>query len=131
MLAMSRADPQTHSANPDASWLDVEVHEIVYDPTLQVVLQSIDDDLASNVDNFAVRQIMLVFIKCLVDSFVHSYPLSKVLGCLLRVLPSIVRARRLDFLDVTHDQIFVITFALNEKSLNVFGITSFLDPAPP
>lgn len=106
----------------------MEVHEIVHDSTLKVVLQSVDDDLAANVDDLAVCQIRFVLVERLIHPLIHSYPLSKVSRCLFWILTNIVWTRRLDFLDIAHNEIFILALALDKECLYTLGITSVLDP---
>lgn len=89
----------------------------------------VDDDLASNVDDFAVCHVGLVLVQCLVDPLVHCNSLSEVERRLLWVLPFVVGTGRLYFTDVGHDHILVLALALNEQGLDSLGIADVFDPA--
>jgi hypothetical protein len=119
----------TYSAYPNAPGLDVQVHEVVHHSRLQIVVYSVDDDLASNIDDLAICHVGLVLVQSFVHTLVHRYPLSEVDRRLFWVLAFIVGAGGLHFADVGHDHILVVALALNEKRLYSFGVANILDPA--
>lgn len=82
-----------------------------------------------HIDDFAIRQVRLVFIQRLIHTFVHPYPLPEVLGCLFWILSLVVRRGGLHLQDIAHDQVLFITLALNEQCCDVFRVAAFLDPA--
>ena len=114
---------------PDGSRLDVEVHEVVNHPTLQVVLDAIDNDLLADVHDLQIGQMALVLINGLVHLLVIPDALYEVRRSTFRVLALVVGGRGLDLEDVAHDQGLVVTFRLDEERLHPLGITPLLDPA--
>lgn len=107
----------------------MEVHCEVDDSRLQVIGHLVDHDLRADVDKFDVGQIR--FRKCLVHLLVVPNPVSKVPRRLFRILADVIRRSGLHFQDITHDQIFVITLALNKEHVVPLRITTLLDPLPP
>lgn len=107
----------------------MEIHEIVDDPALQVVMDLIDDDLTPDVDQLDVRQVLLVLIDGLIDLFVHANAVPKVVGRNLRVLAHVIRTCGLDLTDIGHDERLIIALGLDEDGLDPVGRTAFSDPA--
>jgi len=93
-------------------------------------LDAIDDDLAPHIDDLAVRHVRLVLIQRLIHPIIHADPLSKILRRILGIQPRIIGARELDLLDVRHDQLLVVAFALDEQRLDAFGVAAVFDPPP-
>jgi hypothetical protein len=92
----------------------VEVHQVVYHTTLQVVLNLIDDDLLPHVDQLDVGEVPLILVDCLIDLFVVADTVAEIGSRLLWVLAHVVRRSRLHFQNVGHDQVFVVAFRLHE-----------------
>lgn len=86
----------------------MKVHQIVHNSGLQVVLDSIDDNLFANVHDLEIREMALFIIDCLIDLLVVLYAVSEVLGSLLGILANIIRTCGFDLKDVAHDYILVI-----------------------
>lgn len=107
----------------------MQVHEVVDHPRLQVVLQSVDDDLAAHIDDLAICHVLLVLIERLIHPLIHLYPLPEVLCRLFGILTSVVRTSELHLLDVAHDQVFIVALALHEERLYALGVAAVLDPA--
>ena len=120
----------TYPTNPDAARLDVQVHEVVDHAALQVILYPVDDDLAADVDDLAVRHVALILVQRLVHPFIHPYPLPEILGRLFRILTLVVGTRGLDFEDIAHDDVLFIALALHKDRLDVLRITALFDPPP-
>jgi len=106
----------------------MQVHEIVNNPTLQVVLNRIDDNLLAHIHNFQVCKIALILIDCLVDLLVVANTLTEILCSRLGILAFVVGGGGLDFEDIAHDQLFVVAFALNEQCLDSVFVAALLDP---
>lgn len=120
----------TYTRQPDRTGADVEVHEIVNDSTLKVVLNAIDNDLFPNIHNFEVR--VLVFVAVLVNGFVYlfiiAYAIEEILSRSFRILAAIIRARSLDIADVCHDDVLVVALALDKEDLDAMLSTNIVDP---
>jgi hypothetical protein len=107
----------------------MKIHQVIHHSRLQIILYPIDNDLAPHVNNLAISHIALVLVQRLIDSLVHLNPLSEILGGLFWVLALVVWRSSLDFEDVTHNEILVVTFTLHEECFNFFGVAAFFDPA--
>lgn len=122
---------KTHPADPYTPRLDVQIHQVVHHPTLQVVLYPVDDHLLPDVDNLAVSHVRLILIQRLIHPLVHPDPLPEVLRSLFRILTLVVGRRSLDLLDICHDQLLVVALALDEQCLDALRVTPVFDPTPP
>jgi len=71
---------------PDGSRFDVEICEEVDEAGLEIVLDSVDDDLMAYVCDFDVGELLFGFVDCLVYLFVHFNAVTEVFGCFFRVL---------------------------------------------
>jgi hypothetical protein len=69
----------------------VQVHEVVYNPALQIVLYLIDDDLLPHINQLDIGQIALILVNGLVHFLVVAYPVPEVCRSLLWILSNIVR----------------------------------------
>ena len=119
----------TYSAYPNASRLNVQVHQVINHSTLEIVLYPVDNDLTSNVDDLAVCHVRLVLIHRLVYLLIHRDTLSEILCRLLRVLPLIIRRRKLHVFDIGHNQLFVVALGLHKQRLDALSIAAVLDPS--
>jgi len=119
---------ETYTREPDRPLLDMQIHQIVHNPTLQVILNRIDDNLLAHIHNLQIRKIILVLINRLVHLFVVANTVSEILCSLLRILANIVGRRGLDFENIAHDQLFIVAFALNEQCLDSVFVAALLDP---
>lgn len=106
----------------------MEVHCEVDDPRLQIIRHLVDHDLRADVDKFDIGQIRLR--KGLIHLLVVPNPVPKVSRRLLRVLPDVIWRSGLYFQDITHDQILVITLALDKEDVVALRVTTLLDPLP-
>lgn len=107
----------------------MQVHQVVNNPTLQVILDSIDDALFAHVHNLEVCEIVLGVINCLIDLLIIANAVSEILGSLLGVLANVVWRSGLDLKNVAHNEIFIVALALNEQCLNTLLVASLLDPS--
>lgn len=98
----------------------MQVHEVIDNATLQVVLDPVDDDLLANVEDFQIRQVVLVpvFVDRLVDLFVISNAAPEVDGSLLWILAFVVGAGCLDVSYICHDQFLVVALGLDVDDLD-------------
>jgi len=71
---------------PDGAGFDVEVCEEVDEAGLEIVLNSVYDDLVAYVCDFDVGKLLFGFVDCLVHFFVHLDAVAEVLGCLFGIL---------------------------------------------
>jgi hypothetical protein len=108
----------------------VQVHQVVDNSALKVVLNSVDDDLLPHVHDLEVSIVVLILVP--VDSLVHlliiSNAIAEILSGLFRILALIVRARCLNVADVGHDEILIVALTLDEQDLNAVARTSVHDP---
>jgi hypothetical protein len=128
-IGVWRSMGSAYTRQPDRSLLDVQIHEVVDDTTLQVILDQVDDALFANIQDLQIRQVTLVLANCLVDLLVVANTVAEVLGCLLGVLALIVGGCGLDLEDIAHNQVLIIALAFDKKGLNAFGVATILDPS--
>ena len=107
----------------------MQVHEVVHDTALQVALNAVDHNLAADVYELDVRQMLLVLVDGLVDLLVVPNAVAEVLGRHLGIEALVVRARGLDLKDVRHDHVFVVALGLDEDGLDVLGRAAVAYPA--
>lgn len=98
----------------------MQVHEVVHDSTLKIVLDAVDNHLLADVHDLEKGQMVLVpvFIHGLVYFLVVSDAVAKVQSCLLRVLSFVVGTSCLNVSYVRHDQFLVVAFRLNVQHLD-------------
>lgn len=106
----------------------MQVHKVIDYATLEVVLDLVDDDLLTNVDQFHVCKIALVLVDGLIDLLVVSNAVSEIRCGGFWVLSYVVRRRSLDLEDVAHDQVLIVAFRLDEQGLNVLSLAALLYP---
>lgn len=108
----------------------MQVHEVVDNATLKIVLDTVDDDLLANIHQFqvCVAVLILVAINSLVDLFIVLDPSAKVLSRLFWILTLVVGACQLDVADVGHDGLFIITFAFDKQNLDAMSSARIIDP---
>lgn len=120
----------TYPGEPDRSRSDVKVHQVVDDTALQIILDTVDDDLLAHVHELEVGVLALVavVVQRLVDLLVIADAVPEVLGGLFRVLATVVRAGELDVADVGHDEVLVVAFALDKDDLDPFLCAGIENP---
>lgn len=108
----------------------MQVHEVVDNATLKIVLNAVDDDLLANVHQLQVGVAILVMVgvNSLVDLFIVLDSIAKVLGRIFWILAAVVRACQLDVTNVCHDDLFIIAFAFDKQNLNAMGGARVPDP---
>ena len=106
----------------------MEIHEVVDNSTLKVVLDLVDDDLLAHIDQLHVRQVLLVLIDRLVNLLVIAYSVPKIQRSRLRILALIVWRGSFDLDDVCHDGLFRITLGLHIERLDVVGVATLTHP---
>jgi hypothetical protein len=106
----------------------MQIHQVVHDSALEVVLNLVDNDLFANVDQLDICEVTLILVYCLINLFVVSNAIAEIGRGNLRVLADVVWGRRLDFQYVAHDEVFVVAFGLDEESLDIVRSASFLYP---
>lgn len=104
----------------------MKIHKIIDHATLEIVLDTIDDDLLSNIHHLEISILILiaVIIDCRVNIFVHLDAATEVDGCGLGILPTIIGASELDVTNIGHDEFFVVAFAFDEHCLDTMFGTS-------
>lgn len=118
----------TYSGEPDGTRLDVNILDVVDQTAGQVIFDLVDDDGRSHVDELDVGVLLLIFVDGFVHLLVVANAVAEIKGSDLRILTLVVRGGRLDFLDVSHDEIFVITDGLHKESLNASFSALLIDP---
>jgi hypothetical protein len=108
----------------------VEVHEVVDDAALEVVLDAVDDDLLADVHDLeeGVLALVAVLIEALVDLLIVADAVAEVEGGGVRVLAGVVGAGSLHVADVGHDETLVVTTALDEDDLDALAGASVKNP---
>jgi len=111
---------EPYARQPNRARADVQVHEEVNNAALQVVLDTVDENLSTNVHDLEVGKIVLItiLIDGLVDLFVMTNPLSEILRGFLRILANIIGAAGLNVADVGHDQFFVVALGFHKQDFN-------------
>ena len=127
-VSMKGVQRSTHAGQPDGSRLDVKVHQIIDHAALQVILNPVDDDLAADVDELDVRQVLLILVDGLIDLLVVADAIAEVLRGHLGVLADVVRACGLDLEDVRHNEGFIVAFGFDKEGLDAFGDATALNP---
>ena len=107
----------------------MEVHKIVDDSTLKVVLDLIDNNLTPYVNQLDVCKVLLIVIDGLVNLLICLDPTKKIFACNLGILSRVVWRCSLDFHDIRPDNVLIVTFRLHIKRLDILGFTLFSDPA--
>ena len=107
----------------------MEIHKVVYNSTLQVILYLIDNDLLAHIDQLDVSQVLFFLIDCLIDLFVVSYPVSKVQCRRFWVLAFVIGRCGLDLHNVRHNGLFRVTLGLHIERLDVVGFAALSDPS--
>lgn len=120
----------SYPRQPDRSRPNVQIHEIVDDATLKVILDAVDDDLLAHVHELEVGVFVLITIAVngLVNLLVHLDAIAEVLRRILGILTAVVRASRLDITNVGHDEILVIALALDKDDLDAMTGASLQHP---
>lgn len=107
----------------------MKVHREIDDPRLEVIGNLIDDHLGANIDKLDISQIRL--FNGLIHFLIVPNSLPEIPRRFFRVLTNIVRRGSLNLQDITHDKVFVIALALNEKNIIALSVTTFFNPLPP
>ena len=108
LVKMAKVRGVAYARQPNRSRLDMQVHQIVDNPTLQVVLNAIDDDLLADIHELQIRKITLGLINCLVNLLVIFDAITEVLSSYLGVQPYVVWRCSLDLQNIAHDQVFIV-----------------------
>jgi hypothetical protein len=97
----------------------MQIHEVVDDATLQVVLDAVDNDLLAGIHDLEIGVFILVSITVnrLVDPLVMTYAVTKILSGGFRVLTAVVGACGLDITDIGHYGVLIVAFALDKEDL--------------
>jgi len=108
----------------------MQVHQVVHYPTLQVILDPIDNDLAADVEDLEIGQVFLVivFVHGLVNLLIISDAIAEVLCRLLGILALVVGACGLHVADVGHDEILIVALALHKDDLDALPHARLLHP---
>lgn len=108
----------------------MQIHQVIDNSTLQVILNPVDDDLLANVHDFEIRVVALISVSIdgLVHFFVVSDAVSEVLRSFFRVLTLVIGTGRLHIPNVGHDYILVVAFALHKQYFDAMLFTCFNNP---
>ena len=119
------------AGEPDRTRANVEIHEVVDDTRLEIVLNLVDNDLFADVDEFDVGEVLFVFVDGLIDFFVVADAVAEILSGNFRILAFVVGGGGLDFKDVAHDDFFVVALRLHVEGVYGVGVTPLSYPSPP
>ena len=107
----------------------MKVHQVVDNSALQVILNLVDDDLLSNIDQLHVCQVLFILIDRLVNLLIIPYPVPKVQCSRFWILACIVGRCGLDLHDICHDGLFRITLRLHIECLDAVGVAALTHPS--
>jgi hypothetical protein len=110
----------------------VQVHEIIHNAALKVVLDTVDDDLFADVHKLQVCILVFatILVNGLVDLLVVFDAVPEVLSGLFGILATIVGASQLNITNVGHDELFIVAFALNKEDFNTVTGACVDNPFP-
>lgn len=97
---------------------------------MQIVLNTIDDNLFANVHNLEICIVALVAVTInrLVDFFILADALAEISGGVLWVLALVVWAGCLDIENVGHDDLLLVAFALDKEDFYTVGLADLVNP---
>lgn len=121
----------TYTRDPDGTRLNVQVHKVVHHTTLEVVCNTIDDNLAPHVDELDKGEIFLILVNSLVHLFIVLNTFTEVTGGFFGILAGVVGACGLHIKNIAHNEVLIIALGFDEESLDVGGGATLLDPATP
>ena len=104
----------------------MEIGEVVDETRLEIVLGHVDDNSSADVDDFDIGKMSLGLVNGLIDFLVISNTISEVFGRLFWILSDVVWRCGLDFEDVGHDQVFIVTLAFDEE-VEEFGFGDLVE----
>ena len=107
----------------------MQIHQIVHNPTLQIILNSIDDHALAHIHDLQVCHIILLRINGLINLLVIANAVPEILRSFLGVLPNVVGGCSLDLEDIGHDELLVVAFALHKQGFDSFFVAAFFDPS--
>ena len=107
----------------------MQVHEVVHHAALEIVLDTVDDNMLAHVHDLQVRQMALVLVDSLIHLLIVADALPEVLRRRVGVQAAVVRGGGLDLEDVAHDESLVVALGLHKQRLNALIIAALLDPA--
>jgi len=110
---------ETYSTEKNAPGGNVQVHQVVYDPGLQVSLDMVDDNLTSNVNQLDIRQVFLG--NRLVSLSVMDNASLKVLHGLLWIHVFVIGRRQLDRHDVVKNQGLILAHRLGGENVGLYA----------
>ena len=56
----------------------MKIHEVVNNSALQVILNTVDDDLLAHINQFHICQVLFILVDCLINLLIVSYAVPKV-----------------------------------------------------
>lgn len=109
----------------------MQVHEVIYNAGLEVVVDLVDDDLGANIHNLDIRQVLLVAIRIdgLIDLLVVADAIPKVERRSLGIGALVVGRGGLDLEDIGHDERLVVAAGLDKQRVDSFPGALVIDPA--
>jgi hypothetical protein len=106
----------------------MQVHQVIHHPTLQIILNAIDDNLFANVHDLQIRNITLVCIDGLINLLIVPDSVSEISSRRLGIQTLIIRGCGLHLENVAHDEILVVAFRLYKQCFDSLSITTLLNP---
>lgn len=104
----------------------MQVLNIVDQTTRQIILDLIDYDRRSNIDQLDISVLLFIIIDRFIGLLIIANAFAEVQRRQLRVLPLIIRRISLDFKDIGHDEIFIVTNRFDKERFDI-GITALLE----
>jgi hypothetical protein len=109
----------------------VQVHQVIYNAGLEVVVDLVDDDLSTNIHNLDICEVLLVALRIygLIDLLVVADAIPKVEGRSLGIGALVVGRGGLDLEDVGHDERLVVAAGLDIQRVDALLGALVVDPA--
>lgn len=109
----------------------MQVHQVIYNAGLEVVVDLVDDDLSANIHNLDICEVLLVAIRIdgLIDLLVVADAIPKVERRSLGIGALVVGRGGLDLEDVGHDQRLVVAAGLDKQRIDALLGALVVDPA--
>lgn len=87
----------------------MKVHQVIDHSALEVILNAVNDNLFADIHDLEISEIIFLFVNSLVDFFIVLNTVTEILCGSFWIKTNIVGGRGLDFQDIAHDQVLIIT----------------------
>ena len=119
----------TYAREPNRTGLDMEILDVIDQTARQVVLDLVNDHRGADIDQLDVGVMLLILINGFVNLLVVPDASAEIQRSHLGILTLVIRGRGLNFEDVVHDDLFIITCRFNEQCLDACLFAGLIDPA--